>query len=97
VVHEDGIATAPRPRLELNLVQRRHIVAVYQVQPFGCDEARVGGFLFRLEFGGEVFGNDCVGFHGVSPVRSLFGGRGFLHCINDTSGDRLASMDRRSA
>jgi hypothetical protein len=66
VVEEHRVAAAPRPGLQRHGFQVAHVERRDDVEAFGLHPARVGRFLFVLELGGEVFGNDgiflgCIG------------------------------------
>ena len=79
VVHEHAAAAAPRPGLELDRVQVRHIGRADEVEPLALHPAGVGRLLFGREFLGELVRNDGVLGHGLSPDNRRRGLRGGLH------------------
>ena len=68
VVHEHAAAAAPRPGLELDGVQVRHVGRADDVEPFALHPAGVGRLFFGREFLGELVRNDGVLGH-VSALR----------------------------
>ena len=58
VIQEHAAAAAPRPRLQFDRVQIRHVERADDVQPFRLHPPRVRRVLLGGELSGEVVGND---------------------------------------
>ena len=64
VVQEHAAAAAPRPGLELDRVQARHVGRADEIEPLALHPAGVGRLFFAREFLGELVRNDGVLGHG---------------------------------
>ena len=60
MVQEHAAPAAPRPGLELDGVQVRHVKRADDLQPFRTHPPRVRGFLLGGELLRQIFGDDCV-------------------------------------
>jgi hypothetical protein len=58
VIDEDAMAAAPRPWLELDGMQARHVMRADDVEPFAAHPTGVGGILLGGEFLRQFLGND---------------------------------------
>ena len=74
VIEEYRIAAAPRPRLQLDVLEVLHVERRDDVEAFRLHPAGIGSFLLGLEFAGKVVGNLGVFFgrigHFLFPCNS---------------------------
>jgi hypothetical protein len=72
VVDEDAAAAAPRPWLELDGVEARHVMGADDVKPFAAHPTGVGGILLGGEFLRQFLGNDGgLGHGGLFSSRAV--------------------------
>ena len=94
VVHEHAGAAAPRPRLQLDGVQVRHVGRADEVEAFALHPAGVGRLLLGRELLRELVGNDGVLGHAAVSPRFRHGTinkdaeeAGRIACPRQSSGD----------